>query len=368
MRQAAVAAEVARVAPELAILIEILGGKEIDRQRLDPVAARRRSRPSRCRGFAGLAADREPERSDDRVGAELVAEGGHIRRRIRQLGRDRRAAPGADEVRRGRRFARRLPTRTRTRSQSLRWPASNGSPPFVAAAARGIMPRDAEHKRNRAEAGRRCPGGSATRREPGAGRRGRVRRALGGRPMGHANLSRDLGRVRRAHRRRVRNGDLPALRRVARARHRGRGRQPFRRSGASNAATRELRARREASDAGPRARSPASLAARRAARRYRRPHDAVSRARRGVGARLGRGVRGQPNPERVRLASQLRLCQGVAVGARSSSARSAPSCGTSSSRGTAFRAAATGWSAARADRHPPRTPRWRGSYTTSLPP
>ncbi len=208
-RQPAVAAEVARVAPELAVLIEILGGEEIDRQRLDPV--RRGAVPGRAdlEGCAGLAADREPERSDDRIRAELVAERGHIRRRIRQLRRDRRAAPGAHEVRRGRRFARRLPRRARTRSRSLRWPASNGSPPFVAAAARGIMPRDAERKRNRAEAGRRCPGGSATRRGPGAGRRGRVRRALGGGPMGHANLSRDLGRVRRAHRRRVRNGDLP---------------------------------------------------------------------------------------------------------------------------------------------------------------
>ena len=39
MREAAVAAEVARIAPERAILVEILGREEIDRQRLDPVGA-----------------------------------------------------------------------------------------------------------------------------------------------------------------------------------------------------------------------------------------------------------------------------------------------------------------------------------------
>jgi len=73
-----VAAEVARVLPQLAVLVEVLGGEEIDRQRLHPGGCRavpggaeleRRLASSRRRR---RATQRKPHGTDERIAAQLL--------------------------------------------------------------------------------------------------------------------------------------------------------------------------------------------------------------------------------------------------------------------------------------------------------
>ncbi len=110
-REAAVAAEVARVAPERAVLIEVFAREEIDRQWRH---AGRRGAVERGADFDDLAVELDPKRADDRILGEVFAELGVGSHRVRQLFQERSATADADHgLRSGRRHEKRHGCRAR---------------------------------------------------------------------------------------------------------------------------------------------------------------------------------------------------------------------------------------------------------------